>query len=722
MKLATIVANAEKKINGEALIFVAEPSLEQERLAGKLFAIIEIEARKNDAKSVANFIVERANINYYENEKLSLRDRIEDLKIENIFETVLVKTNSDLVDFLINKKISIRPQDVNITIGIIYEDQIHFSNTGKNKPMLLHRENDGKYKMINIKCDEHGGGNDYNLKKIFSSIISGEIPAKSYFIFANESLSEYLFNKEIIEVISKLAPAGAAEQAKNTLLSLNLQAPFLGIIIKNNAGDLDPDERQNTNTLNTVSEAKVAPAIPYISEVDKKPKNIEKETAAILSSGGIINTEKIKENVINIIKDNKVINAISATSQKIIENANRPKVENITPTSIDKEFLNDHSPRRQVLKIAGIILTLAVVVFAGSLLFKNHSNKQIATEIRVKSQKETIEQKENQIDSYLLYKNEKEAGGVLSELKTIIDGLNADDIKNIDNYTVLINKYQALSDQINHVVKIIPLSLKNTINFSELSADAVIDNITIVNDGGVKKLYASANNKKTIFKRNINDSVNGVITSDKIKSGNNYPIVVKNNLIYYIDQNQITTLNTKNDQLSFNALNLSADKNPTGISLYNDKLYMFEKTARQVLKFSLLNGVYDKPETRLSLGIENMDINSFAIELDKSRSDLGSVYLLKNNTVQKFYNSKQQNLNLAAVTPAIAAATEVKVLKNIYVMEPQNKRVIVFDKNGKLVKQFQSDELNNLKDFSVDETTNIIYFLNGNSVLETSLK
>jgi hypothetical protein len=718
MKLATIVANAEKKISGEALVFVAEPSSEQERLAGKLFAIIEIEARKNDAKSVASFIVERANINYYENEKLSLRDRIEDLKIENIFETVLVKTNSDLVDFLISKKISIRPQDVNITIGVIFQDQIHFSNTGKNKPMLLHRENDGTYKMISIKCDEHKNDNDYNLKKIFSSIISGVIPAKSYFIFANESLSEYLFNKEIINIISKLAPAGAAEQAKNTLLNLNLQAPFLGIIIKNNYGEVDYEvEEKKSNQIS--AEPKIAPAIPYVNEADKKPKNIEKETAAILSSGGIINTEKIKEGISNIIKDNKIINSISSTSQKIIENVNRPKAENTTPTTINKEFLNDNSSRQKLFKVVGIILVLAVVVFAGSLLFKQKAKDQVATAVRVKSAKETIEQKENQIDSYLLYKNEKEAGGVLSDLKTIINGLSASDIKNIDNYQQLLDKYQSQSDEINHVVKVIPLNLKTTINFSDISTDAIIDNISIIDDSGVKKIYASANNKKTIYERNLNNNNNGLITSDKIKTSNNYPLI-SGSTIYYLDQNQITKLNTKNDQLDFNAVNLPADKNPIGISIYNDKLYMFEKTGRNLLKFSLLNGVYDKPETRLSLGIDNMDISSFAINLNEGPTK-SYVLLLKSNGVLKYLDGKQQNFSLAAVTPALSAATEIKVFKNIYIMEPQNKRVIEFDKTGKLVKQFQSDQLDNLKDFTVDENTNTLYFLNGTSVLETSL-
>lgn len=719
MKLATIVANTEKKINGEAIIFVAEPTPEQERLAGKLFAIIEIDTKKNDAKSIANFIVNKINSNYYENEKLLLRDKINDLKIENIFETILVKTNSDLVEFLIDKKISVRPQDVNITIGIIYENQIHFSNTGKNKPLLLHCENDGKYTMINIKCDDHENNKEYNLRKIFSSIISGEIPNKSYFVFANESLSEYLFNKEIINIISKLAPAGAAEQAKNTLLKLNIQAPFLGIIIKNSGGnneEFDIDNYTAPQKNNDKSQA-----IVYDADKKNNLKTLEQKTEAIMSSGGVINADKIKEGVKNIIRDNKAVNAIAAAGKKIIENSNRPKGDINTSTTIDKEFLNDGSPKRKIFKITAIVLGLAVVVFAGNLLFQKHTNNKIEVAERIKTTKEVIEQKENQIESYMLYKNENSAKVILGELKTIIDGLKDSEIKDIDNYAQLLAKYQAQSDEVNHVQKIIPLSLKNVINFSDVSADAVVDNITIVNDGGIKKIYASANNKKTIFKRNLSDGVNGVVSSDKIKSGNNYPLLINNNLIYYIDENQITKLDTKNDQLSFSVLNLAADKKPIGISLYNDKLYIFEKTERKLLKFSLINGAYDKAETRLTLGIENTDINNFAINLNEG-ANKSYILVLKNNGVLKYLDGKQQSFNLGAVEPALSAATGIKILKNIYIMEPQNKRVIVFDKAGKLIKQYQSEELNNLKDFSVDETTNTLYFLNGNNVLETSLK
>ncbi len=716
MKLATIVANTEKKASGEAIIFVAEPSPEQERLAGKLFAIIEIEAKKSDAKSIANFIVDRVNLNYYENEKLALRSRIEDLKIENIFETVLVKTNSDLVDFLVNRKISVRPQDVNITIGIIYENQIHFSNTGKNKPLLLHREDDGRYTMINIKCDDHESAREYNLKKIFSSIISGEIPNKSYFIFANESLSEYLFNKEIIDIISKLAPAGAAEQAKNTLLRLNIQAPFLGIIIKNSGGH-DEYDLENYQATQNIEKQNYSAAATTNNDL----KTMEQNTAAILSSGGVVSTERIKEGVKNIIRDSRTINAIGDAGKRIIDNARRPKSDITATTTIDKEFLNDGSPKKKIFKLATIILGIAVVIFAGSLLFKNQSNTKIETQQRVKTQKEIIEQKENQIDSYLLYKNENGAKEILIELKTIIEALKDSDIENITNYAQLLEKYQAQSDEINHVQKIIPLSLKSLINFSDISADAVVDNISIVSDGSIKKIYAVANNKKTIYKRNLNDNVNGVISSDKIKSGSNYPLLdAKNNLIYYIDQGQITKLNTKSDQLEFINLKLAADKNPVGISIYNDKLYLFEKSERKLLKFSLTNGAYDKAEARLNLDINNADINNFAIDLTGIKSD---VYLLKNTgVILKYYDGKQQPFNLAAIEPALNSAISVKVLKNIYVLDQQGKRVIAFDKSGKMIKQYQSNDLSELKDFAVDEANNTLYLLNGNTVLETSLK
>ena len=56
-----------------------------------------------------------------------------------------------------------------------------------------------------------------------------------------------------------------------------------------------------------------------------------------------------------------------------------------------------------------------------------------------------------------------------------------------------------------------------------------------------------------------------------------------------------------------------------------------------------------------------------------------------------------------------------------YVLEPLNKRLVVFDKTGKFINQYTGDKFDNLKDFQIDEKNKKIYLLNGAIVYSVDL-
>jgi hypothetical protein len=67
--------------------------------------------------------------------------------------------------------------------------------------------------------------------------------------------------------------------------------------------------------------------------------------------------------------------------------------------------------------------------------------------------------------------------------------------------------------------------------------------------------------------------------------------------------------------------------------------------------------------------------------------------------------------------------TQIKTrveLPYLYLLEPSKKRVIVIDKSGKVVKQFQSEKFDNLKDFEVSDNGKTIYLLNGSELFQVS--
>ena len=722
-KFATITLNTERRGQNSTQVFVAQPTPTQENLAGRLFILIEVEAKKSEALKVINFIIDDINENYYQNEKIALREKIDALKIENIFETVLVKTNKNLLDFLTKEKIQISPNNINATIGIVYQNQLHFANIGKNKALLLYKEGaDNNYKMINV--ERSSAKEELGLKKLFSSIVSGDMPNKSYFIFANEALAEYLFNKELIEIITKLAPLGAAEQIKQTLARVNTYIPFLGIIIKNNAQSQEDGDEISTAPVADYRQDYAPRA--YATPITANNTNaslpnpslslMEEKTEKILLSGPVMNGQQFfswcGQNL-------KKINPFPPLGRFLKNIFKRERTEQSAPISgLDKNILINNTPgKNRLSKILLIILGICVLLFATNLIYKKLQNKKVAVAQKTQTQGDLIKQKEGQAESCILYNDQKCVQDNVNTLQAIFNGLSDADKQGIGDYDTLLAKFNELSGKVENVTKV--NDLKEIANFTTLNSEAKPNNIRLATVAGAKILYAADNNKKTIYKINLKDNVTGILTSAKIASTLNYPVMPKDGNIYYLDNKQIIRLDPRNDSLNTFKFNYTDQQNIIGISIYNNRLYALDKSDNQVYRYTFANNIYDKSEARLKDKLDASTVVSFAIDLTGKESD---VYFLKSTgELLRFYNGVQQGFKLDAVTPALSNPSTISILKNIYVLEPSGKRLLVFDKNGKFIKQYQSDKLTNPLDFFVDESAKKAYFLNDTAVEEMDL-
>jgi hypothetical protein len=73
---------------------------------------------------------------------------------------------------------------------------------------------------------------------------------------------------------------------------------------------------------------------------------------------------------------------------------------------------------------------------------------------------------------------------------------------------------------------------------------------------------------------------------------------------------------------------------------------------------------------------------------------------------------------LDELTTPMAGATKLFVGNNLYILEPGQKRLLIFSKAGKLLNQVYFPNSPELTDFYVDETARHIDLINGNSLIE----
>ncbi len=813
-KIAQLILRPKQKADTISEVFVAQPDANKEALAGKLFSLIEIKSKKSDGLKMINFLVDNLNNNYYQNEKIILREKISTLKVEHIFESALAKTNKNFTEFLQNEKIKLDPKLINITVGVIYENGLHFSNIGKNKALLIYpapkqqpvnkslalparadmQSKHDKYKIVDVA--QQAGTNSYrkqlSLTKLFTNVISGTIPRNGYFIFTNETLPEYLSSKQLIEIIATLPPASAVEQIKNTLGKINAYVSFLGIIVENATGfeNIELSQKIPTssaqssfdslNTTEETTEKLLTPSgivksqkwpsahgklLAKINTKLTKPSKCGSEYSGLKDkilfkkSTNSLSFQKIGRLIKNIIL--YFLNFIFYFF-KIIANKDRsralpglPDKDNIDTARHRKardELNGSYSagkPRafwsvcsgcwqatiqkaRGILKypfanISGkstkwfknlskknkilIIIAIACLIFLTQNLFVlNLKNKKTAKDQTYADLINLIEQKQNQAEASLLYSNEAAAKQLLDEIKPLLAQLPRETTGQITEFNQFTEKYQQHLEKIRHVIKI--QSPAELANFTNLNSNAQPVNLILIN--GI--IYTGDSQQKSIYSLNLADNLITAITDLELPIKQlSYPVADQNNNVHYFNLGSIIKLNGETKEITDLTIQ-SAEKqqNIVDMAIYNNRIYLLDKQNNQIHRYNIGQDSLTGYQAWLQEKADLADAVSISID--------GYIYVLKNNgQLLKYLRGQEQDFELGIVEPILEQPDKLIVspeLKYIYILESINQRLVIFDKTGKFLSQYQRDQFTDLIDFTVNEAEKKIYFLNGTSIYE----
>ncbi len=733
-KIAQISLNSGQS-SGLSEVYVAQPDAIKENLAGKIFILAEIGGRKSDGRKLLDFLVESLSDNYYDDEKLALKDKIEGLRVENIFEAALAKTNKSLLEFISEEKIRLNPAATNITLGVIYENRLHFSNFGKNRALLIyHRAN--QYEVINVEAnaaDDSGPTSKGEAGSLFSSVISGEIPVGSYFVFTSEALPEYLSGREMVNIITKLPPIVAAEQIKNVLSKINAYVPFLGILIKNTVG-LPIDVREEA--------AEAASAQASISSLN----STEAKTEQMLAPAGLVNFPKILKGVKETLgrlrpeikplawrRPETELSSLPQADTNLgrINSLNMPRAESfLTQEKIffrkepgwawhkGKRLLialaapfNPHfwsnlwsglkawvaslSPRNRWLLVG---LGLAVFILLSSLLISTGSQKRQTAREEFSALVSQIEDKESLIDSHLLYSDDLGARSLLAEAETLLASLPQAKKYQVEDYARLDERLAQLREKVYKLKAVSQAS-----EYSDLSGL------------GIKSLAFSSGSLYGLGGQRIYAISQGAPPANTWEpSGANQlsrPYAA-GDIIYALDGQKLVSLNTKTGASSIPSVS-NFESGVTSFHIFGSHLYLLAGSQNQIYKHNNISGAS-------SAWIKQPEDLSQARDLYID----GSIYVLKaDGSLLKFYTGNVQEYQAPALLPAMDDASRlIGSDKYLYIFSPGSKRLAVLAKqDGHLISQYRFDSLSQMDDIVLSDDGKTAYILSGEKVYQANL-
>jgi len=156
-----------------------------------------------------------------------------------------------------------------------------------------------------------------------------------------------------------------------------------------------------------------------------------------------------------------------------------------------------------------------------------------------------------------------------------------------------------------------------------------------------------------------------------------------------------------------------------GLKYYptNNRVYLLDKSKNSAISFQISGDKLQKPVVSLKNVSAISEAQDFAID--------GNIYILTKDAVVKYSAGRLAEYNLPYLSKPFSGAGKIITqtdFKNLYILDITGKRIIVTDKTGNLIYTIKNDQLNNPKDFEVDEKNNAIFVLNGSELLKLDVK
>jgi len=357
----------------------------------------------------------------------------------------------------------------------------------------------------------------------------------------------------------------------------------------------------------------------------------------------------------------------------------------------------------QILLIATIILGL---LFISSIVGLSMKQKDEKTIIALNAQMEEIENKKNAAEASIIYNEEEKGRTLLFEAKNLINELPEKSKKQKDSKETLLSEINILLEKLSHRENIVePVVLAD---FKE--ADPTIQIFKIINKNNGLYTFNPFNN--IIYRLNLGEQNTIDILKENSTSLGHLDLAIDkdvNNILFYHSNNGLTELNIRDNSLK--SLDIALNNTNAQIKelyLYSNKLYLLDIDSQQIYRHIASLSGYARGAAWIKDETINKDgMISFAVD--------GAIYVLKNNgEIIKFTSGYKQKFEPTTPDPVWNKPTKLWTSNKtdyIYVLDPGEKRLVVFDKKGKLIIQYYSDKFNNLKDFAVNEQEKKIYLL-----------
>ncbi len=162
-----------------------------------------------------------------------------------------------------------------------------------------------------------------------------------------------------------------------------------------------------------------------------------------------------------------------------------------------------------------------------------------------------------------------------------------------------------------------------------------------------------------------------------------------------------------------------SNKNATLLDAYDRYVYVVNPEKRNIYRYAQTEDGYSDPVgwMKSATGIKYEDLRSMAVD--------GDVWLTTSDgQIKKFTSGREEVLTLRGLDVPFEKDIYVytnEELQNLYILDPSNNRVVIFDKTGNFVKELKSVSLASANGITVSESLGKIFVSSGSIIYQVDL-
>ncbi len=749
-KINQLVILRSDKIKTFIRAFATKPSPELQAKYGKIFGLIEIESTNPKINDLIDLIIEEIKNNLYFRRHIRIGE--ETLPSSEQFELALKRTNIAIAAFLEKQQIFLNMEKINAVIALSHNQDLELAVIGNVAAILFFNSQGNNFRIVNILQATKLSAAPPDPLKFFSQIISGHIRTNDVVFVSTANIMDYFSQEKIKNLLTGHALGAGMNllgemlekiKAKESFAALTLdvekagdqnrpdhsieQFDYLKAANKDSMRELIRTEEETAKLLTPSIVPEIKKITGQIGAVGQLAIGFGRNTAAKIlnrprrplagtsSSKSLPPLGGLKIPVKNILQPIKSGWSKTVSGSSLI--ISRPVWRHVSarlnfifgPLLAKFKRLPKSSRILLVITVILSLLLIQSVIWLGIKQYYENLNEDFNQKIY------EAEYKKNTADSSLIFRDENLARQQLIEANNLLANVNPSSKSQQERLKNLKAGIEESLQKLRHITVIAdPVQI---VNFANLDDQAAIADFIVLNRNIV---YTQNLNNQAIYKANIENRTMSSALSPEANTGSIEfaSIVGDNEFILLNKEKRLFTFNASADTYQPTAINIPDTAVIADLTSFKGYIYLLDTRNNQIYRYNKTINSYGDPRDWLKEAVNLAEAKSIAVD--------GSVYLLKSNgEISKLENGKTVDFSIKTIEPALNLPTKIQTTENsnyIYLLDPNNKRVVVINKSdGNLVAQYFSEAFNDLKDMIVNESAKQIYLLNNTSVYGIAL-